>query len=302
MKTKMSGTAKICLLVSAAIILVALVLSLTGSGIRSGMDFSGGLYLKYQMNGDFDVNDAKTALADMGTAQFEAGRTDTSLWVKVYGVTNDGIKPLRSGLESALAAKYTAMDVNNVQLSFLSASVAGSAQGNAIFILVLMALLAFGFVYFRYDFDFATAAIAGIVHDALIMLSFVVFLRSSLRADNLLVTAIFAVMVTGIMANGVLFRQIMENARTIKLRTMPKMEIAKLSVRQSAGRIIGITLCALLVTGMTAIIGGAALADFACPAAIGILACAASTLLLSAPIWALLQNAGSQEKASPEKA
>jgi preprotein translocase subunit SecF len=44
---------KICLMVSCAIMAVALVLSVFGLGINFGIDFAGGLSMQYAMGGEY---------------------------------------------------------------------------------------------------------------------------------------------------------------------------------------------------------------------------------------------------------
>ena len=44
---------KVCLMISAAIMVVALVMSLCGAGINLGIDFAGGLSMQYSMGGQF---------------------------------------------------------------------------------------------------------------------------------------------------------------------------------------------------------------------------------------------------------
>ena len=48
------NNAKICLMVSAAIMVVALLMSVLGMGINLGIDFSGGLSMQYDMGGAFN--------------------------------------------------------------------------------------------------------------------------------------------------------------------------------------------------------------------------------------------------------
>ena len=45
---------KVCMMVSAAIMVVALVMSIFGMGINLGIDFAGGLAMQYSMGGQFE--------------------------------------------------------------------------------------------------------------------------------------------------------------------------------------------------------------------------------------------------------
>ena len=66
----MKKSALICLGVSLAIMLTALVMSLCGYGINFGLDFAGGLILKYDMGQPFDTAAVEEALREMGLNEF----------------------------------------------------------------------------------------------------------------------------------------------------------------------------------------------------------------------------------------
>ena len=61
---------KICLIVSASIMVVALILSLCGLGVNYGLDFTGGLSMQYDMGSAFDEADIKTALNGLGIESY----------------------------------------------------------------------------------------------------------------------------------------------------------------------------------------------------------------------------------------
>ena len=63
---KIQKRARICLCVSAAILVIALVMSLLGYGINYGIDFAGGLNIQYDMGAAFNQADVETALRNAG--------------------------------------------------------------------------------------------------------------------------------------------------------------------------------------------------------------------------------------------
>ena len=58
---KIQKRARICLCVSAAILVIALVMSLMGYGINYGIDFAGGLNIQYDMGAAFSQADDQRA-------------------------------------------------------------------------------------------------------------------------------------------------------------------------------------------------------------------------------------------------
>ena len=63
---KIQNRSRICLCVSAAIMVVALVMSIFGMGINFGIDFAGGLNIQYNMGSVFEQSDVETALKNQG--------------------------------------------------------------------------------------------------------------------------------------------------------------------------------------------------------------------------------------------
>ena len=88
------NNSKICLMVSAAIMVVALVLSLFGVGINMGIDFAGGLSMQYNMGGAFEQNDVKNVLDTMDVGDYTVtvqGANHDEVNVRIKSVDEDGV-------------------------------------------------------------------------------------------------------------------------------------------------------------------------------------------------------------------
>jgi preprotein translocase subunit SecF len=237
--------------------------------------------------------------------QFEvskAGADQTALAVHVENVTAEGVAPLRAELEQALKAKYPSMDETNVQVRFESADAGAALRGNGIFLMILAGLLMFGYIYFRYDFSFAMAALFGLVHDVLIMLSLMVILRSFVNLGDQFTVAVFAVIFASTLYSAAVFRRVMENRKALRHKALSIVEVAEKSIKESKGRLIGIALPLLLMLVTLAIIGTGDARAFAWPAAIGILSGLYGALFINGYIWALMESNSSSEKEKAEKA
>jgi len=58
---KIQNRSRICLCISAAIMVIALVMSIFGMGINFGIDFAGGLNIQYNMGAAFEQTDIEEA-------------------------------------------------------------------------------------------------------------------------------------------------------------------------------------------------------------------------------------------------
>ena len=66
MEIKVKSHLKPCAAVSIAIIIVALVMTLTGHGMNLGVDFTGGTIMTYNMGEQFETADVEAVLAENG--------------------------------------------------------------------------------------------------------------------------------------------------------------------------------------------------------------------------------------------
>ena len=71
-KKTFTGNTRIYLMISAAVIAVALIMSVFGFGMNLGIDFTGGSLLNYSVGEDFDTADVEKILA---SALTDGGRS-----------------------------------------------------------------------------------------------------------------------------------------------------------------------------------------------------------------------------------
>ena len=117
MKFEMKNRLKPCAVVSAAIMVIALVMNMMGMGMNLGIDFTGGTLMTYNMGQTFANADVEAALAECGItdAQIAAtGEENTQVQIRIKDVENTD--ELRDQLETALAATYPAIEYLGAEL------------------------------------------------------------------------------------------------------------------------------------------------------------------------------------------
>ena len=75
MDIKVKSHLKPCAAVSIAIMVVALVMTLTGHGMNLGVDFTGGTIMTYNMGEQFETADVEKVLADNGISDAQIAKT-----------------------------------------------------------------------------------------------------------------------------------------------------------------------------------------------------------------------------------
>ena len=303
---KIQNRAKICLCISIVIMLVAVVMSLTGHGINYGIDFAGGLNLQYDMGSTYDKADVEEALKAQGIEEFvvsTVGSEGTAVQIRVPTLSDeDEVQNLQNGLETTLLEKYPNMDTDNATASYVGPVAGATLVCNAIFSVLIAAVLMLIYIAFRFDLFSGIAAVAGLLHDVLIMISFMVILRNVIQMNSSFIAAMLTIVGYSINNTIVIFDRIRENNKKPALAGQPRSEIVELSVKESLGRTINTTLTTLVTIVTLYILGVASIREFSLPIIIGILAGAYSANLINGYVWAALEDARLARKSQKKAA
>lgn len=293
MTTKIKNRSKICLLISASIMLIALVLSLMGQGINYGIDFDGGLNIKYQMNEVFEQSDVETALQAQGIAEYKiskAGENQTELQIRIREISDEGVQALRSALETELLAKYPNMNVEDVAVGYVGPVAGATLLRNAFLSVLIATALMLVYIAFRFDIYSGIAAVIGLLHDVLIMLSFMVLLRNFIQMNSTFIAAMLTIVGYSINNTIIIFDRIRENNKRMGSSVTDKDEIVNVSVAESLGRTVNTTLTTLITIVALYVLGVDSIKEFALPIIIGILAGVYSANLINGYVWSYLNK------------
>jgi len=302
MKVTIKNHSKICLMISGTILLVAIVMSILGYGINYGIDFAGGLNIEYNMNATFDQSDVETALRNQGLTDFKVsttGEAGTTLSIRIPKLESDEeIQTLQSGLEAELLTKYPDMDVDNAAASYVGPTAGATLVKNAILSVLLASVLMLIYIAFRFDLNSGMAAVFGLLHDVLIMFSFMVILRSIIQMNSSFIAAMLTIVGYSINNTIVIFDRIRENNKKTVYAGLPREEVVNISIRESLGRTINTTLTTLVTIVSLYVLGVASIKEFSLPIIIGILAGLYSANLINGYVWAFLQDKLKKHKKS----
>ena len=105
---------RLCLILSGAIILIALIMTVAGFGMNAGIDFTGGTLFTYSMGQDFNVSDVEWALAKAGysgTAQItKSGDAQQVAQIRVKDAANPDESRTLILFEPQLRDKYSGLE------------------------------------------------------------------------------------------------------------------------------------------------------------------------------------------------
>ena len=273
--------------ISLVIMAIALVMTITGHGLNLGIDFTGGTLMTYNMGKPFEVSDIETVLSDNGVsnAQIAAvGDDGTRVQIRISDETNTD--DLRQALEDQLSQKYE--DMAYVDISRVGAIAGGELVSNAVKSMLWAAALMLIYIAIRFDFYMGLAAVIGLAHDILIMLSFSVILRRVIRIETTYIAALLTIVGYSINNTIIIFDRIRENSHKASLRQLSRGDIVDLSVSESLSRTLNTSITTLITIVTLYILGVDSIKLFALPLIIGILSGIYSSNLINGYVWAAL--------------
>lgn len=291
---KIQNRSRICLCVSAGIMALALILSLFGLGINYGIDFAGGLNIQYNMGDAFAQSDVEEALKSLGVNEYTisvSGEDGHVAQIRVPTLSGDDeIQTLQNGLEAALVEKYPNMDTANATASYVGPVAGKVLVQNAIWSVVLASVLMLVYIAIRFDLASGLAAVFGLVHDVLMMLSFMVLLRSVIQMNSSFIAAMLTIVGYSINNTIVIFDRIRENKKKPAFAGLKRDEVVNVSVRECLGRTITTTLTTLVTIVTLYVLGVSSIREFSLPIIVGILSGVYSANMINGYIWAVLEE------------
>ena len=288
---------KICLIISAVIILVALGLHLAGLGINLGIDFAGGLSMQYDMKTAVTSADVSAVLDNMGVTSSTVtvqGRDNNEVNVRIKDITKDDIQKVQADFEAGIKETYPeAASIGDV--NYVGPVAGETLVRNAIISVLLAAALMLIYIAIRFDLNSGLAAVFGLLHDVLIMLSFMIIFRSVIQMNSSFIAAALTIVGYSINNTIVIFDRIRENAK--KMPTVAREEVTNISIRESLGRTICTTVTTLITIVALCILGVASIREFALPIIVGILSGVYSANMINGYVWAFLEEKRRSRKA-----
>jgi len=293
---------KICLIISAVIIAAALILTICGRGVNLGIDFEGGLSMQYDLKTTADKTDIETVLNNMGAGSYTVtvqGANNNEVNVRIKDVAKDDIQKVQADFEAGVKEKYA--DAESIgDVNYVGPVAGATLVKNAVVSVLLAAVLMLIYIAIRFDFNSGLSAVFGLIHDVLIMLSFMVIFRSVIQMNSSFIAAALTIVGYSINNTIVIFDRIRENHK--KMPTAPKEEVTNISIKESLGRTICTTVTTLITIVALCILGVASIREFALPIIVGILSGVYSANMINGYVWAFLEEKRSGRKLKVKKA
>ena len=290
---------KQCLMISAGIMVLALLLSLFGMGINVGIDFSGGMSMQYTMGEAVTQSDIEGVLNGIGLKDYAVsvqGTGKDSINIRIKAIDEDGVQGVQASITEALQAKYPNAAIYG-DVNYVGPVAGATLLRNAFLSVLIAALCMLIYIAIRFDFNSGAAAVLGLVHDVLIMLSFMVILRSFVQMNSSFIAAMLTIVGYSINNTIIIFDRIRENARKMPSST-PRVDVVNRSIKECLGRTLNTTLTTLVTIVCLYIFGVSSIREFALPIIVGIISGVYSANMINGYVWAFLEEKKRAKKAA----
>lgn len=244
------------------------------SGLKLGIDFTGGALLEYSFEKSINLNDLKQQVSLQG---IEIGQV-TSSENNIYIIRTKPVEQSKiSELKSFLNEKFGKVEERRVE--FVGPVIGSELKQKALIGVTLAALVIVLYIAFSFrkipkptsSWRFGITAVLALVHDILVVVGvFAIFGKLlGVEVDTLFVTALLTVIGFSVHDTIVVFDRIRENLT--KHMGNKFIDVANLSVVQTLGRSLNTSLTVVFVLLAILLFGGETLRWFVVALLIGII-------------------------------
>ena len=266
--------------VSLALILLSFVLFFT-IGVNEGIDFKGGSVLEvHSLKGPADVAAirGKVDALGFGDVQIQNISNDTDVLIRI--ATQPGGEAAQQAVVSKTREALGSGEFEFRRVEVVGPRVSGelARTGTLAVIFTIMGIMAY--IWFRFEWQFGVAAVATLIHDAILTVGF--FAATQIDFNLTSLAAILTIIGYSLNDTVVIFDRIREILRRYK--QLPIREVIDLATNQTLARTIMTSLTLELALLSLYFFGGPVVRSFTAAMIWGIFVATASSIFIGGPI------------------
>jgi SecD/SecF fusion protein len=279
------GKRKIWFAISGAIMAIALG-SLAVQQLNLGIDFRGGTELTIQTTQPVALEDVRAQAAEIGQGAATIQGVGAEIGDNQYREFQMRTSALPVEEQQALTSSIRNEFNAETSLNTVSASFGSQIARSAMWAVVFSLLLVVGYIWIRFQWKFAIATIAALLHDVLIAIG--IYSLFGLEVSTATVAAILTVLGYSIYDSIIILDRVRENIPLMRRASF--REIGNVSLWETIRRSLATTFITLLPIGALYFFGGDTLKDFAFALLVGIGSGAYSSIFLAVPLLSWLKE------------
>lgn len=295
-KTNFVKAGKFCMLGSLIVIIACFCMmpvnnKSKGSPLNFSVEFAGGTSLTVGFDKEYSLSEAEKDIVPVIADAAGIGEAGISVQTvsgtneivfKMPELSDDGTDDSQmSKVRSALTDKLGA-DVKEANV--ISGSVSSEMSKNAIFSVILAAILMLIYIAIRFhDVKFGASAVIALLHDVAMVFCLYIILR--LTVGNTCIACLLTIVGYSINATIIIFDRVRENIGVMKPKKVTYKDIVNLSINQTFSRTIYTSLTTFVTIFVLYIMGVASIKEFALTLMAGIIIGAYSSVCITGPLW-----------------
>lgn len=269
------GKRKIAYLISATIIAVGLFAFIKAGDKNFGIDFTGGTIQQFRFEGQVPIEKARESLREigLGASPIQQFGQNREIIIRTFEDTSD-----------AVIDKFRDVFKDNpfevLRIEKVGPAIGKDLREKAVWALFYAIIGICLYISFRFEFRFAIAAIAALLHDLLICIGAIALTGREISLP--VIAALLTIVGYSINDTIVVFDRIREGRRLMKRSDFKT--IINTSINQTLSRTILTSVTTLGVVSALYFLGGEVINDFAFVLMIGVIVGTYSSIFIASPI------------------
>lgn len=278
-----AGRSKIWFAIT-ALSLVLCFASMAVNGFNLGIDFTGGTIIDLKFEKPVNVEEVRGVLKEYSlenstiqlAGNIEDGKSNNVV-IRTYAIEDE---QLRQNLMKSLETKIGKFEL--LRMEKVGATIGSELTKQAALALGISWLLMIVYVSFRFELNFALAAILCLIQDVVMVLGFFSFFH--LELDSSFVAALLTVVGYSINGTIVIFDRIRENLRTYR-KSDGLESLVNNAINQTLTRTIYTVGTVLFTTISLYVFGGDTLKNFSLAMTVGFISGTLTSIFLAGSLW-----------------
>jgi len=273
------------------LVIIPGLLCLLFRGFYLGIDFTGGNIFQIQFSEQVNAEQIREVVGRHVLQTPSVQSSEDSFIIRTATLSEESSTTLLADLKTTLGEHSVLRNES------IGGVIGKELTRNAIISLILAFVLMFGYIAFRFKFNYAVAAITALIHDVLVVVSVVSILQIELSSS--FIAAVLTIVGYSINNTIVIFDRIRENASGYKKDSFGTL--IDTSIRQTLARSINTNVAVMLLLLCLFFFGGSTTKDFVLILIIGVAAGAYSSIFLAGSLLYEITNIRENISANKKK-
>jgi len=263
---------------SIMVILIGIISILFHGGLKYGIDFAGGTLVQLKFTNPPVIEDVRDGLKTIGLGEstIQEFGSKNHLLIRVER-SDEKLEEMGTRVKNSLVGKFQADDILIERVEMVGPKVGRDLREKAVLSIIYAIIGIIIYISWRFEFQYAVAAIIALVHDVLITMG--VFSLTDKEFTLVIVAAFLTIIGYSLNDTIVVFDRIRENMRR-KGKTL-LVDIINTSINQTLSRTILTSGTTLLVVAALFFLGGEIIHDFSFALMIGVIVGTYSSIFIA---------------------